>query len=93
MRRPYCVQTLITNTSGTRLELQLLIDIPKGSIPLKSQENTKIESIELSAYSTLSFERFFYFPSSGEYNIYPANACRGDLVIAKAEKLNTIKVN
>jgi hypothetical protein len=36
VRRPYCVQTLITNTSGTKLELQLLIDIPEGSVPLRS---------------------------------------------------------
>ena len=35
VRRPYCLQTLITNTSGTNLELQLLIDLPTGAIPLK----------------------------------------------------------
>lgn len=27
-KKPYCVQTLITNTSGTSLELQTLVDIP-----------------------------------------------------------------
>jgi hypothetical protein len=64
--------------------LQLLIDIPEGSVPLKSHENTQIQSTNLEPYSTLSFERYFYFPSVGGYNMYPANACRGSSVIAKA---------
>lgn len=55
VRKPYCIQTLITNTSGTKLELQLLIDIPEGSVPLQSHENTQIQSINLEPYSTLSF--------------------------------------
>lgn len=84
-RRPYCVQTLVTNTSGTSLELQLLIDIPEGSIPLLSHECTQIQSLTLEPYTTKSFERNFYFPESGEFKFYPANACRASHVIAKAE--------
>ena len=34
--KTYMLQTLVTNTSGSQLELQLLIDIPKGSLPLSS---------------------------------------------------------
>jgi hypothetical protein len=90
--RPYCLQTLITNTSGTPLELQLLIDLPEGSVPLKTHEYTKIVNINLKPYTTMSFERFFYFPREGAYQLYPANVCRVDQIIARAEKLEKIVV-
>lgn len=81
---PYCVQTLVTNTSGSSLELQILVDIPSGSIPLKSHEYTQITSLNLNPYTTQSFERNFYFPESGTFSLYPANTCRVNLVISKA---------
>lgn len=34
--KPYYLQTVVTNTSTANLELQILIDIPQGSIPLGS---------------------------------------------------------
>jgi hypothetical protein len=40
----------------------------------------------------LSFERFFYFPHVGSFSLYPANACRGGLVIAKADEVSKIEV-
>jgi len=60
---------------------------------LKSHENTNIQSINLEPYSTLSFERYFYFPASGSYRLYPSNACRGGLVIAKSEQLKNFEVS
>jgi hypothetical protein len=62
IQKPYAVQTLITNISGSNLELQLLMDIPEGSIPLLSHEQTQIINVSLPAYNTKSFERTFYFP-------------------------------
>ena len=91
-RRPYSVQTLITNTSGNNLELQVLVDIPKGSIPLESHEYTQIKSITLSPYTTESVERKFYFPEVGKYKFYPANACKGNEIIAKAGSMQEILV-
>ena len=92
VRRPYCLQTLITNTSGTNLELQLLMDLPTGAIPLRELEHTKIQNINLNAYSTLSFERYFYFPHEGHYQLYPANVFRADTIIGKAEPIRDIEV-
>ena len=92
MKKPYCLQTLITNTSGTPLELQILIDLPQGSLPLKSHEYTQIVNKRIDPYVTTSLDRYFYFPHAGEYNLYPANACRKDIVIGKAEQLEKLKV-
>ena len=58
------------------LEVQLLQDIPDGSIPLKSHEQTQISNVQVQPYSTKTFEREFYFPSEGRYQVYPANASK-----------------
>ena len=41
---------MTNNTSGTTLELQVLLDIPKGTLPLKRYENTQITNISLDPY-------------------------------------------
>jgi len=82
--KAYVVQTVATNTSSTNLELQLLFDIPKGAIPLKSHDYTEITNINLSSYISNSFERWFYFPEEGDYWIEPSNVCRGTNIISKA---------
>lgn len=76
---------MVTNTSGTPLELQILIDIPKGTIPLMGQEYTQISNTVVSEYSSKEYQRFFYAPTEGEYPIYPSNACRGSTIIARAQ--------
>ncbi len=53
--KPYVVQTVVTNTSGTKLELQLLLDIPKGAIPLKSHEYTQIVNRKLDPYISATY--------------------------------------
>ena len=88
----YALQTVVTNTSGTSLELQILMDVPSGSIPLLSHEYVQITNATVNAYSTQSFERFFYFPAEGQYQLYPANACRNNSVIAKAVRLSALEV-
>ena len=63
------------------------MDVPSGSIPLQSHEYVQITNATINAYSTVSFERSFYFPAEGQYIIYPANASRNNMVIAKAKRL------
>jgi hypothetical protein len=56
---------VINNTSGTPLELQVLLDIPRGTIPLRSHEYTQIVNIRIDPYSSQSYERHFYIPEEG----------------------------
>jgi hypothetical protein len=69
------------------------MDIPEGSIPLFSHEQTQIINISLPAYNTQSFERHFYFPEVGRYSFYPANVCRGKTIIAKSAQVEAITVH
>lgn len=90
--KPYTLQTILTNISGSTLEVQLLIDIPEGAIPLRNHEETQISNISISAYSTLTFEREFYFPEEGQYRVYPANASRNRVIVAKSGQVEPVVV-
>ena len=74
------------------MEVQLLMDIPDGAIPLKSHEQTQIINVSIQPYNTKTFEREFYFPYTGEYCIYPANASKNRMIIAKGNKLPLLSV-
>ena len=64
---PYSVETVVTNTSGTSIDVQLLIDIPEGSIPLRTNEYTQTINTTINPFSTQSWSRMFYFPLEGDY--------------------------
>lgn len=90
--KPYYLKTVVTNTSTANLELQILIDIPQGSIPIGSNEYTQVISEVIGAYQTRSFQNGFYFPKAGEFNLYPANASKNRHVVSKATLLEKIIV-
>lgn len=49
-------------------------------------------SQNLGPYETSAFKRVFYFPNSGTYKLYPANASKNRQVISKAAALEEIVV-
>ena len=90
--KPYILQTIISNVSSSNLDIQILVDIPEGSIPLKNHNKTQIKNITLSAYSTTTFDREFYFPSTGTFSVYPANASKNGMILSKSAKTAPIAV-
>lgn len=68
------------------------MDIPQGSIPLRSHEQTQILNVSINGYNTRTFEREFYFPQEGEYATYPANASKNQAIISKGQPLKKIQV-
>lgn len=52
VKKAYISQTVVTNTSGFPLELQILLDIPRGTIPLRGHEYTQINSLTLEPFSS-----------------------------------------
>jgi hypothetical protein len=53
---------VVTNVSAQQSKLDLLMQIPAGSLPVMNGFFTKGRFIELSAYTTQTFEFYFYFP-------------------------------
>ena len=81
----YGCQVVVTNPTSAKQKIDLLLQIPRGSMPLKSTKETRSVHLELDPYRTSSIEYFFYFPESGDYAHYPVNVAKNEEVIAFAE--------
>ena len=69
------------------LEFEVLLEIPDGSIPVRSLDYTKSHTKRISAFSTDRMEYYFYFPDIGKYPVFPANVSREGKVIYHINKL------
>ena len=89
----YTCQVIITNISSHKLEFEVLIQIPQGSLPIGLSPYQKSHSISLNSYSTNKIEYQFYFPGPGKFMHFPANVSINSVVVAKSntEPLNVLK--
>ncbi|MEC8495888.1 MAG: hypothetical protein VXZ39_13245, partial [Planctomycetota bacterium] len=65
--RPYGCRVVITNPSSAAIDLQVLLQVPEGAIPLAGTHYTKGVPVSVGPYGTRSIETFFYFPGEGTF--------------------------
>jgi len=82
---PYGASMIVTNPSGAGRRIDVLAQIPAGSIPLDSGDATESTTRELEPYGVLTLRLAFYFPMAGEFPIYPMQVSEGDLILARSE--------
>jgi hypothetical protein len=82
---PYRDRVVMTNPTGNALRIQLLMQIPQGSMPLEGGRNVTVRELELAPFSTLETSHVFYFPAPGTFQHYGARATRDQQVIAFQE--------
>ena len=63
-------------TTSSPRKLDLLLQIPIGSMPVLGGRETKSVQINLQPYQTQSIEYFFYFPSPGEFPHYAVHVAQ-----------------
>jgi len=80
----YGGQTVVTNPTSSRQKLDVLVQVPKGAIPVQGSRATATTRIAMEPYTTQRHEVFFYFPATGEYPCYPAHVSKTGKVIAHA---------
>ena len=71
---PYRNRVVLTNPTGNRLMLQILMQVPQGSIPLEAGRNVVVKEFFLDPFSTVETSHVFYFPSAGPFQHYGAQA-------------------
>jgi hypothetical protein len=81
----YGSQVVVTNPTSSRQKLDVLIQIPKGSLPVLGNRATATRRLALEPYTTQRFEVQFYFPAAGEYPIFPAHVSKTAEVVAHAD--------
>jgi hypothetical protein len=87
----YGCRVVVTNPSSSPRELELLLQIPRGAIPVKSGFYTKGRRARLDAFATTSIDYAFYFPETGESPHYPVHVARDGELVAFAEA-STLRV-
>ncbi|KAK2954802.1 putative Actin-binding protein [Blattamonas nauphoetae] len=73
---PYTADVMVTNTSSSAFEVDILLQIPQGAVPLENGFYTKTQHRKVERYSTEIVSYSFYFPFEGEFSHYPAQVMR-----------------
>jgi hypothetical protein len=81
---PYGCRVVVTNPSSSPRELDLLMQIPEGAIPVDGGFETIGMPVRLEPYATRSIEFAFYFPQRGEARQYPVQVAEGGRLAAAA---------
>ena len=80
----YGAQVVLTNPTGNRQKLQVLLQIPMGAMPVNNGFYTRGVYVALEPYSTQTQEYYFYFPTTGDFPHYPVTLARNDKVVGSA---------
>ena len=83
----YGCEIVVTNPSSNRQKLNLLLQIPRGAIPVLNSESTKTVHLQLDAFDTQTVEYHFYFPAAGQYPHFPVHVAKTEELIAFAAPL------
>jgi hypothetical protein len=80
----YTCQVVIANPSSSRQRVAVLLQIPRGSMPLAGARATQTLDMSVDAYGTRGQEYSFYFPAPGQYSHFPVHVSRGNVIVAAA---------
>eukprot|EP00494_Astrolonche_serrata_P028795 UN29062 len=72
----YGCRIIIANLASTKKQLEVLMQIPSGSLPLKCGERINTTFVELHQYCNKVLKFEFYFPKTGKYTHYPVQVSR-----------------
>jgi len=84
----YGCQVVVTNPTSAPRQLELLLQIPQGALPLQRGFETKGKALRLDPYGTASVEYGFYFPEAGSMPHYPVQISEAGRLIAFADGRN-----
>jgi hypothetical protein len=80
----YGCQVVVTNPTSSVQKLDVLFQIPQGSLPVAGAKPVRSFPLRLEPYHTQTLDILFYFPRPGQYAHYPVHVSRNDQVVAEA---------
>lgn len=83
--RVYGAQVVLTNPTGARRKVSVLLQIPAGALPVSKGLPTRSLPLRLDPYSTQTVEYFFYFPTAGEFAHFPVTVAEDSRIAGRAE--------
>src|SRR5690606_15274169 len=77
----YVCQVVLTNPSSSAHKLELLLQIPRGALPVANGFVTRDVHVHLHPHGTHAIEYAFYFPHAGSFEHFPIHVAKhGELV-------------
>jgi len=92
----YGANVVVTNPTSSTQKLELLLQIPRGALPVLGSKPTDSRRVRLEPFTTQSIEYAFYFPAPGaageKFPHYPVNVAKDEKVAgaAKAFAFNVV---
>jgi len=80
----YGGHVVVTNPTSARRKLDILIQIPRGAIPVANGHYTRSLHVDIEPYRTHTLDYYFYFPHAGEFPHYPVHVARQEKLVAAA---------
>lgn len=89
----YGANVVVTNPTSARQKLSVLLQIPRGALPVSGSKATDSHRLQLEPYSTQTLEYFFYFPVPAAQPLphYPVHVAREEQIVGEAKPF-TFKV-
>jgi hypothetical protein len=89
----YGANIVVTNPTSARQKVSLLLQIPRGALPVNGSKATDSRRMEIEAYSTKTLEYFFYFPAPNAEPLphYPVHVALDEQIVGEAKPF-TFKV-
>ena len=81
----YECRITVTNPQSSAQRLDVLLQIPRGAVPVASGFLTRTRHLQLDAYGTQALAYSFYFPVPGSFSHFPAHVICGGELAAFAE--------
>lgn len=93
----YGAQVVVTNPGSSTQKLEVLLQVPQGSVPAQGSDYTRTFPVRLQPYATHKLEYFFYFPRPSEeaegFRHYPVQVAKESRVVAFSEPFRFRVVN
>ncbi len=89
----YGCAVTVTNSASEALDIEILMQIPEGAIPVQNGFWTKTEQSNLAPFTTRRLIYYFYFPKAGKFGHYPAQVSIDEKIVAfcEAATLNVVE--
>lgn len=91
-QKVYGCRVVITNVSSMSHTVELLSQIPEGSVPVNDGFRTKNTVEKIEPYTTTHREFFFYFPKAGNYTHFQTRVSKNGKVIGYGKEDPSIQV-
>ena len=80
----YGAQVVVTNPTSTPRMIDILTQLPAGAVLASGSQETQTIQKKLDAFSTQTYEYYFYFPAAGKFDHFPAHVSAEEKVLAVA---------